>query len=127
MRRPQLLDNYLPRHQHPQQPEEQDSLDDGEMSRETPQPASPGAHRSYELTFKKDQQQRYFAAQPESQPTRALFQHTQTDLAACVGQPLEEYYAKSMEELASLPFADLMSAQLGPSLTEKVGLIGLIL
>ena len=118
MRHSQLR-NYLP--------EVNDSLDEEEVSRETPQPSSPAGQRDYELTFKKDQQQRYFATQAESQPARALFQQQDTHITDCIAQPLEEYYRKSMEELASLPFADLMSAHLEPYLSEKVSLIGLIL
>lgn len=118
MRHSQLR-NYLP--------EDNDSLDEQEVSRETPQPSSPAGQRNYELTFKKDQQQRYFATQAESQPARALFQQPSTRITDCIAQPIDEYYRKSMEELASLPFADLMSAQLEAGLSEKVGLIGQIL
>lgn len=89
-------------------------------------PSPPSARLSYELTFKKDHHQRYFATQPQPQSARALFQPT-SPLLACIAQPLEQYHRKSMEELASLPFADLMSAQLEPCLSEKVSLIGVIL
>jgi hypothetical protein len=100
---------------------QEDSFEAEELSRSLPHPIPI---HNYELTFKKEAQGQYFMGDTRGLPPRTLFGPTEHSLLHSIRAPLAEYHRKSMEELAELPFADLMSLELPDVLREKLGLIG---
>lgn len=115
------LESYLPPSAHK---ESDDSLDIVEMSREGPRPIQLDPS-NYELTFKKNEKEKYFVGEREVQ--RSLLTASERQMLGYLGQNLTYYYSLKIDQLSSFPFADLYSLDLQEKQQRKLTLIGQIL
>lgn len=112
------LESYLPPSPHK---ESDDSLDMVEMSREGPEPIELDP-RNYELTFKKNEREKYFLGDKEVEPP--LLTGSERQILGYLNQPLSYYYTLKVDELSALPFADLYSIDLQEKHRRKLTLLG---